>query len=115
MMTEIEQARHVRERGDILRTLKEDYLADMTSVESLARALDAQGISLSPEGLVFHLIYLEQQGYVRIWRMRDLPQYRTDRRGRRIAKPDAVMFTKLQPKGLQLIDGQIPVDPLVAF
>jgi hypothetical protein len=113
MMTEIEQARHVRERGDILRTLKEDYLAEMTSVGSLARALDAQGISLSPEGLEFHLIYLEQQEYLWIWRMRDLPQARRDRRPR--VKLDAIMFTKLRPKGLQLIDGQIPEDPLVAF
>ncbi len=113
MMADIENARHAQERGTILRTLKEDYVREMTSVKSLVRALDAQGISLSQEGAGFHLIYLADQGYVKIWRAKDLPQFRRDRL--LFVKPDAIMFVKMLPKGLQLLDGAIPEDPAVAF
>lgn len=115
MMTELEKQRHATERGDILRTLKEDYTEDMTSLRSLLRALDAQGVSLSHEGLGFHLTYLEGQGYVQVWRVRDLPSYRTDRRIPGFAKPGTMMFVRLLPKGLHLVDGLIGEDPSVAF
>ncbi len=114
-MREIEKARHARERGDILRTLKEDYQREMTSVNSLAQALDAQAVTLSQEGLEFHLTYLEGQEYVKIWRARDLPNFRKDRRSARWGKLETMMFAKLLPKGLQLIDGLIAEDPLVTF
>ncbi|KKM81375.1 hypothetical protein LCGC14_1330340, partial [marine sediment metagenome] len=42
MMADLEKQRHAAERGDLLRTLKEDYTAEMTSTRSLLRALDAQ-------------------------------------------------------------------------
>lgn len=114
-MTEIENARHARERGDILLTLKEDYLQAMTSVRNLLGAMDAQGMSLSEGSLCFHLQYLKQSGYIQLWRHRDLDTFRTDRRGGNWVKPDAILFAKLLPKGLQLIDGKVEEDPLVAF
>jgi DNA-binding transcriptional ArsR family regulator len=113
MMSEIEQARWAQERGSILRTLKEDYVREMTSVRSLVRALDAQGISLSQDGIGFHLIYLADQGYVQIWRARDLPQFRRDRP--MIFSACTVVFAKMLPKGLQLINGTIREDPGVSF
>jgi hypothetical protein len=113
MMADIEKARWARERGDILRTLKEDYVREMTSVASLVRVLDAQGTSLAQEEMEFHLIYLSAQAYVQIWRARDMPQFRRDRPAR--ASGDTIMFAKLLPKGLQLLDGLIAEDPLVAF
>ena len=115
MQSEIEQARHARERGDILRTLKEDYTNEMTSTRSLLGALDAQGMSLSEDALDFHLVDLELAGYVRIWRMRDTAGYRSDRHGPRWRKPDSIMFCRLLTKGLRLIDGLIEADPGVVF
>lgn len=112
-MQEVEKQRHALERGDILRTLKEDYQSSMTPVRTLRGALDAQGVSLSHDDLAFHLSYLSDGGYVRLWRARDLPGFRSDRE--RFLKPDAVMFAKLLPKGLQLLDGLIAEDPSVKF
>ena len=112
-MSEIEKARHAHERGDILRTLKEDYQREMTSVNSLGRALDAQGVSLSPAGLEFHLAYLEAQGYLRVGRARDKPGWRRDRPA--AGKGGAIMFAKLLPWGLHLLDGLSAEDPLVSF
>lgn len=109
----LEQARHARERGTILRTLKEDYTREMTSTHTLLRVIDAQGFPLSHEDLSFHLRLMAEQGYVSIWRTRDLPGYRRDR-PLQIA-PDTIMFTKLSARGLQLMDGLIPEDPSVAF
>jgi hypothetical protein len=112
-MSEIEQARHAQERGDILRTLKEDYVREMTSVNSLLRALDAQGVSLSGDGLEFHLVHLAAKGYIQIWRAREMPGWRKDRR--QGMKADTVMFARLLPLGLELLDGLAPEDPSVAF
>lgn len=115
MMDTVEKARHAQERGDILRTLKEDYQSEMTSIRNLIGALDAQGIALSPDGVAFHLVYLADQGYVRIWRAGDLPHQRKDRRTARWVKPDTILFAKLLPKGLQLLDGHGAEDPGVSF
>lgn len=115
MMTEVEAARHAEERGLILRTLHEDYTSKMTSVNSLGRALDSMATSLSPETLDFHLVYLSQQMYIQIWRAEDMPNFRTDRKGPRWIAPQAIVFAKLLPRGVQLIDGDIPSDPKVAF
>lgn len=114
MIADRERQRHSEERGDILRTLKEDYTREMTSVRSLLRTLDVQGIPLAVDGLEFHLVYLSQGGYVQIWRLRDLPNWRTDRvvSGQ---KPTTIMFAKLTTKGLQLLDGLIPEDPGISF
>ena len=113
MMADIERARWAQERGSILRTLKEDYVREMTSTGSLIRVLDAQGVPLSHDELSFHLRYLADQSYVKIWRARDLPRFRRDRPMGISA--ETIMFAKLEPRGLQLLDGLIPEDPSVAF
>ncbi len=115
MTGEIESVRHAHERGDILRVLKEDYQQEMTGVRTLIRSLDLMNVPLSYDGLVFHLQYLETSGYVQLWRNRDLPSFRRDRTQAGSAKPSSIMFSKLLPKGLQLLDGLIPEDPSVAF
>lgn len=112
--SELEKARHASERGDILRTLKEDYSREMTNLGSLLRALDAQGVALGLESLCFHLQYLADSGYVQIWRTRDLPGFRTDR-AHVAGHPDAIRFAKLLPRGLQLLDGLVPEDVSIAF
>jgi len=111
--TDLELARHAAHRGAILRTLKEDYGPEMTTLRVLQRALDVQGVSLSAEDLEFHLTYLSDQAYVSIKRARDLPGFRTDRPG--AVKPSAILMAKLLPSGLQLLDGLIPEDPSVTF
>ncbi len=113
MGSELDKQRHALERGEILRTLKEDYSARMTSVLTLLRALDALGTSLTPDGLGFHLELLAERGYVKVWRARDTPGYRRDRPS--ADKPETIKFAKLMAKGLELIDGLIAEDPLVAF
>jgi len=113
MMADIEKARWAQERGSILRTLKEDYVREMTSIRSLIRVLDAQGVPLSHDELSFHLRYLADQGYVRILRARDLPGFRRDRP--MDVSAETIMFAKLEPRGLQLLDGLIAEDPSVAF
>lgn len=114
-MAEMEQIRHASERGTILMTLQQDYQSEMTAVKSLIRALDMQGISLSQDGVEFHLQYLAAQGYIALWRAREMAGFRTDRRQAGWVRPDTVMFAKLLPKGLQLVDGHIAADPLVSF
>jgi hypothetical protein len=115
MQTEIEKARHAHERGEIIRTLKADYSSEMTALSGLRRALDLQGISLSQQDLEFHLTYLEEQGYARVWRARDLPGHRLDRQVPGWMKAGTIMFAKLLPRGLQLLDGLVGEDPSVAF
>jgi hypothetical protein len=110
-----EQARHAAERGDLLRVLKEDYQQGMTSARNLLGTLDALGIPLSEQDLAFHLMYLADQGYLRIVRVKDTPAYRNDRRMLGWEKPETIKFLTLQPKGLQLLDGMIPEDPMVKF
>jgi hypothetical protein len=115
MRIEVERERDNRERGNVLLVLKEDYRREMTSVRNLLGTLDALGISLSEEDLAFHLIYLSDQGYLRVLRAKDMPNYRRDRRLPGWEKPETIQFIKLFPKGLQLIDGVIPEDPHVRF
>ena len=98
----------------ILRTLREDYTSIMTSVASLAHALDSIRVSLSPESMDFHLVYLFDQGYIQIWRAKDMPRFRTDRTAG-WTEASRIMFAKLLPLGVQLIDGDVPADPKVNF
>jgi hypothetical protein len=109
----MEHARHAEERGAILQALRQDYRAQMTSVRSLARALDLVGHAMRPEGLEFSLAYLADCGYLRVWRAGDLPGWRTDRQND--VRGDAIVFARLLPKGLQLIDGRTAADPSVIF
>ena len=115
MRSELDRERHDRERGDVLRVLKEDYQRELTSARNLVGTLDALGLPLSEEDLAFHLIYLSDQGYVRVLRVKDMPSYRTDRRLAGWENPETIKFVKLLPKGLQLIDGLIAEDPSVKF
>ena len=110
---QMEEARHSEERGAILQALKRNYGRDMTSIKSLWRTLNAIGIATSISGLGFHLTYLSDQEYARIWRVRDMPGYRSDRYAN--GDPEAIVFARLLPRGLLLIDGQIPADPKVIF
>ena len=112
-MADIEKARWARERGDILRTLKEDDAHGMTGMGTLIRVLDAQGVSLSRDEMSFHLRYLSDQGYARLSLGRDLSGYRRDRP--MDISAETIMGAKLEPRGLQLLDGLIPEDPSVAF
>jgi hypothetical protein len=112
-MAELDEVRMAEVRGNIISVLFEAYTAEMTSVSALIRTLDAIGSSLGPEDAAEHLVYLAQQGYVTIVRGREMPKYRTDR-ATGIA-PDAIVFVKLAAKGLQLLKGKIPEDPMVTF
>lgn len=112
-MAEMERQRHCRQRGEILRLLKEEYLRPMTSVSSIGGAADMLGQAMASDTLQFHLTLLEQQAYIQIWRNRDMAGYRRDRAS--ALPPDHIRFAKLTPRGLMLIDGQWPEDPLVMF
>ena len=109
----MDRVRKARERGDILQMLKEDYTTPMTGVNVLRRALDSLNTCLSPDDLDFHLVYLFDQEYVRIWRRKDLPGFRRDRA--QDADADQILFVRLTARGLQLVDGEIKEDQKVAF
>ncbi len=112
-MNEMENQRYALTRGKLLVLLAEDYTSSMTSVGALAGGLDLSGFPITKESLTFHLRYLEDQGYVKVWRVSDMPRFRHDRL--EAGRPDDVRFAKLQPKGLQLVDGLIPEDLMVKF
>jgi hypothetical protein len=82
-------------------------------VRSLARALDLLGYSMTVMALEFSLVYLAEQGYIQIWRARDVPGFRPDRA--RGESGDGVAYAHLLPKGLWLIDGEIEADRSVSF
>jgi hypothetical protein len=113
MISEMDKARHAEERGAILKALQSDYARKMSSVTMLARVLFMAGQSITPGALQFHLSLLADSGYVRIWRAEEVPGFRPDRGTE--ARGDLIMFARLAPRGLQLIDGQIPSDPGVSF
>jgi hypothetical protein len=112
-MAEIEKQRLARRKGEIIRILREEYVRNMTSAASLLGTLDNLGHSISLESLQFDLTYLAEQGYIQIWRVRDLPGFRSDRVN--IAPPDQIRFAKLLARGLQLLDGNVKEDPQVIF
>lgn len=112
-MAEIEKQRHASQRGDIIRVLCEDYRSTMTAVGNLSGTLDSLGTSISMESLCFHLTYLADSEFIKIWRTRDMPGWRTDRSNRGSA--DDIRFAKLLPRGLQLLDGICAADPGVKF
>jgi hypothetical protein len=104
-LNEMEQARHATEKGQILRCLAQEYGREMTSVRNLSGALDLLGTPMSGDALQFSLIYLAEQGLIRIWRGRDTPGWRSDREQRGSMSAETIVFAKLLPKGLQLVDG----------
>ena len=112
-MAELEHHRHAEERGNLLRLLKENYTTGLTTVGSLAGAMDMLGQSMSLESLRFQLQYLEDQGYVQLKRNRDMPGWRSDRIA--MGRADEVRFARLLPRGLMLIDGRVGEDPMVRF
>lgn len=113
-MSEMENLRHAETRGKLLSILAEDYTRNMTTIGTLAGALDASGFSLTEDKLHFHLLYLEDSGYIRLWRNADMPSFRSDR-GFSNATRDTIRFARLTPRGLQLVDGDGAADPKVKF
>jgi len=113
MAQTLDNVRHARERGMILHALMEEYSGRLTRTADLAGALDLLGYPMSMEDLGFHLVYLSDEGYVRVVRAGETPGYRRDRLG--AGDPDAIVFCKLLPKGLRLIDGTEPENPGVRF
>lgn len=109
----MDKARHAIERGVILQALKSDFASRMTGTATLFRTLDLLGYSMGIESLEFHLALLSASGYVRIWRASDMPGWRADRPN--IQRSESIVFSRLEPKGLQLIDGDVISDPSVAF
>jgi hypothetical protein len=106
--------RKASERGSILRMLCDDYGKGMTSIGNIASALDLLGQGVSAESLSFHLVYLEDQQYIRLVRTFEMPGYRRERLSGD-AKPDDIRFAKMLPRGVQLVNGQIADDPAVKF
>lgn len=113
MMEPAEAARHYEEKGLVLTALKQDFSREMTSVRSLASALALLGRPMTKQGLQFALVYLAEAEYVKIWRVEDMPGFRADRMSEQNVQ--TVVFARLLPKGLHLIDGLIPADPSVIF
>lgn len=109
-MNSFELLRHAEERGRILQLLAD---IEMSSPGSLLAALELWGHVISPESLLSHWRYLEQSGYIRVVRTRDLPGWRPDRVSE--GSPDQPRFASLLPKGMQLVSGQIEADPMVRF
>ena len=113
MIKEMDKARHAQERGVIMKALLSDYSSRMTGFSTLYRALDLLGYPMDAAGLGFHLVRLCDLGYVKITRAEDLPTWRADRPNS--GRGDAIVFARLSPKGLSLIDGDITADPAVSF
>jgi len=113
VIREMEEARHAEERGAILLALKQGYDQEMVSVGSLSKALNMVGSPMTVEGLQFSLSLLADSEYIKIWRAKAMGKWRADRVNE--MRPDTIMFARLAPKGLLLIDGQIEADPLVTF
>jgi hypothetical protein len=111
-LTEMEEARHARERGAIMEALKQGQM-EMVSIGSLAATLNMVGQPMTRQSLQFSLVLLADSGYVQITRAKDTPAWRPDRAND--ARPEAVVFAKLLPRGLMLIDGRIAADPLIVF
>jgi hypothetical protein len=109
----MERARHASERGMVLRALYSDFGSRMTGISTLYKALDLLGYSMDIQGLEFHLALLSDLEYVKITRAEDLPGWRSDRPNSGRAR--AIVFARLMPRGLNLIDGNIPSDPNVSF
>ena len=82
-------------------------------MRTLRGALDLRGYPVSPDSLGFHLVYLADEGYVRITRANEVPGWRMDRPNS--GDPNAIVWAKLTPKGLRLIDGVEPEDLGVRF
>lgn len=112
-MSEVENHRHAETRGKLLNILAEDYNTPMTSVGTIARALDLRGYPLTIEALNFHLNYLADSGYLKLWRSKDMAGFRRDRAS--FDSAECIRFAHLLPKGVQLIDGDIAEDPKVTF
>jgi len=114
MIGHLEQARHATERGRILMTLQQDYASGVfVFVKSLMGAMDQQGISLTVDGMAFHLRYLVDQGYIATRTAGEMPGFRRDRAT--VERAETIVAVKLTVKGLHLIDGQVAEDPAVKF
>jgi len=114
MASEVERARHALEKGKLLEVLREAYGQAPMLTATIARVMDRLGFPMSGTGLQFALQYLADKGYARIVRAREVPGYRHDRL-KEGDSPETIVLAALMPLGLQLIDGNVPEDPQVAF
>jgi len=92
--------------------LFESYTAEMTSVSSLVRTLDAIGSSLSPEDAAGHLVYLAQQVTCRSG------GGGTCRSSGAIASNTSLRMRFCSPswrQGDAVAEGRIAEDPMIAF
>lgn len=112
-LTEMEEARHARERGAILEALKQGYDQEMVSIGTVASVLNMAGMPMTRASLQFSLGLLADSGYAKIWRAKDTPAWRPDRVNE--VRPEAILFARLTPLGLKLIDGKVESDPNVSF
>ena len=113
MIREMDEARHAEERGAILCALKQEYGSSMVAMRTLAAALNLTGYPLTNASLQFSLTLLADCAYVRTWTARDMGIWRPDRANE--MRPETIVFAKLLPKGLSLVDGKIEPDPNVSF
>lgn len=104
-MTDFERDRHRRERGAIVRALKQVYSEPMTGVQSLRSVLRILGFALSPKALQFHLTFLAERGYIQIWRADQMPGYKDEPDSEGAwTPPDEIVFAHLLSSGLELLD-----------
>ena len=64
-----------------------------------AAGLDLLGFPVSQAAFAAHIKYLQGQGYIDVWRNKDMPGYRIDRPN--CGDPNEIRFARLSPKGLQ--------------
>lgn len=108
-----EQLRHAAERGAILQVLQTEYGRSAVSTHTLLAALDALNHPMTLDSLQFSLTYLSDSNYIAVTRAKDAPGYRSDRPGS--VTPYTIITARVLPLGIQLIDGQAPVDVGVRF
>ncbi len=99
--------------GAILLALKQAYGRERVTLRELSGTLNLVGSPMTAESLQFSLSLLADSTYVRIWRAKDVGNWRPDRLND--VDPDTIVAARLLPRGLQLIDGNIQADPQVTF
>lgn len=113
-MGTMDQLRHAEERGKLLKALQEEYSGRMTRVATLRAALDLLGFPMSDVGIQFHLQYLADEGYISVQRAHEAAAYRRDR-GHAGGDPNVIVWARLMPRGVRLIDGIEAENPGVRF
>ena len=94
---------HEVERGEIIRFMAEVGFSAVTP-RTLINHLDYSGYSVTEEGLEFHLQYLTQKGFVEI-----------EEEQKEAGKKKRILFTKITPAGVDLLDHRKRGDTGVRF